>query len=326
MAGGWFTTNTDADDVLTTWINKQFVTDLMWDVQYQKFTTKAVIPDGGGNIGRFVTFAPPTATTGYALGSAALTEGNTGSEHEITSIATAATNCTIGEFGEWYRLGKLASKAEAAGTAQRIQKRMNDGAALAVDSYIRGFALDSTNYVYATLAAPGAIATAPATVGDIGAGALIFCGARMKSKYCQPLKGIEGHPDGHFAAVITPNAEMDVVTEVSTTKVTWSEAVTNVGGKMGQDKWVNGYIGSIYGTAVYVTQNHTTTTLTSVVELSYVLSDGGLGAMSFGDMNPQIIFNDVNSPYKNVKSIAWYTLMGAGLIHSDRVIKLYHLA
>jgi hypothetical protein len=322
----WFTSNASVDDVLTTWINKRFVEDLMWEVQYQKFTTKAIIPEGGGNIGRFVTFSHPILTTGYALGSASLTEGNTGSEHEITSITTAATNCTIGEFGEWYRLGKLASVAEASGTAQKIQKRMNDGAALAVDSYLRSFALTSTNYVYATLAAPGATTTAPATIGDLGASGIVFCHGRIKSLYGRPFSGVPGHPDGHMAAIISPTAEVDMVTEVSTTKTTWATAVTNVPGRMGQEKWVNGYLGSVYGTACYVTQNFTTTSLTSVVELSYVLSDGGLGAMSFGDMNPQIIFNDVNSPYKNVRSIAWYTLMGGGLIDGNRVIKLYSLA
>lgn len=336
MAGGWFTTNTQTDDVLTTWINKKFVSDLEFDLQYQKFTEKAIIPDGGGNIGRFVTFSPPLLLTGYALGTAALTEGNTGSEHEITSITTAGIELTIAEFGEWYRLGKLASVAEASGTAQKIQKRMNDGAALGIDGCVLGNnaaaqgAIASTNYLHAVgvgsaSAALGAVVTAPATVGRLGATAIIVAHKLLRAALAQGFKGVENHPDGHFAAIISPQAELDLVTEVSTTRVAWSAAVTNVPGRMGQEKWVNGYIGSIYGTAVYVTQNYTTTSLTSTVDLNYVLADGGLGAMAFGDMNPQILFNDINSPYKNVKSIAWYTLFQAKLISSTRVVKLYSL-
>lgn len=326
MSGGWFSNNTQADDVLTTWINKKFVSDLEHDLQYQKFTEKAIIPEGAGNKGRFVTFAPPALLTGYALGSAALTEGNTGSEHEITSITTAGIDITIGEYGEWYRLGKLAAYAEASGTAQKIQKRMNDGAALAIDSAVRTAGpLDSTNYAYAVLAAPGAVTTAPATVGRMGASSIIVAHKVLRANLCKGFKGVEGHPDGHFAAIITPQAELDMVTEVSTTKVTWASAVTNVPGRMGQEKWVNGYVGSIYGTACYVTQNFTTTTLTSTVELNYVIADGGIGAMAFGDMQPQIVFNDVNSPFKNVKSIAWYTLFGTDLIDGNRVVKLYSL-
>lgn len=326
MTGGWFTSNTEADDVLTTWINKKFVSDLEWEVQYQKFTSKAIVPEGAGNIGRFVEFSPPLLTTGYALGSAALTEGNTGSEHEITSITTAATNITIAEYGEWYRLGKLAAYAEAAGTAKRIQKRMNDGAALAIDSAVRAMALTSTNYVYATLAHPGATATVPATIGDLGASGLMAARSILYAAKATGFRGINGHPERQYAAILSPMGELDMTTEVSTTKITWADAVTNVPGKMGQEKWVNGYIGSVYGTACYVTQNYTTTTLTSVVDLSYVLADGGLGAMAMGDMQPQIIFNDVNSPYKNVRSIAWWCLFGTGLISGTRVIKLYHLA
>lgn len=325
MAGGWFTSNTAADDVLTTWINKKFVSDLEYDLQFQKFTEKAIVPEGAGNVGRFVTFSQPLLLTGYALGSAALTEGNTGSEHEITSITTAATDITIAEFGEWYRLGKLAAYAEARGTAERIQKRLNHGAALAIDSFVRGKALTSTNYAYATLAAPGGVTTAPATVGRMGASTIIVAHKVLRSNLSRGFRGVEGHPDNHFAAIITPQAELDMVTEVSTTKVTWASAVTNVPGRMGQDKWVNGYVGSVYGTACYVTQNFSTTTLTSTVELNYVIGDGGVGAMAMGDMQPQIIFNDVNSPYKNVRSIAWYSLFGAGLIDGNRVVKLYSL-
>jgi N4-gp56 family major capsid protein len=326
MAGGWFTTNTQADDVLTTWINKKFVSDLEFDLQYQKFTEKAIIPDNGGNIGRFVTFSPPVLLTGYALGTAALTEGNTGSEHEITSITTTGVELTIAEFGEWYRLGKLASMAEASGTAQKIQKRMNDGAALGIDGRVLAAGpLASTNYAYAVLAAPGAVTTAPATIGRMGASSIIVAHKVLRANLAKGFRGVENHPEGHFAAIITPQAELDMVTEVSTTKVAWSAAVTNVPGRMGQEKWVNGYIGSIYGTACYVTQNFSTTSLTSTVELNYVIADGGIGAMAFGDMNPSIIFNDINSPYKNVKSIAWYALFQAKLIDSARVVKLYSL-
>ncbi len=326
MSGGWFTSNTQVDDVLTTWINKKFVSDLEFDLQYQKFTEKAIVPENAGNKGRFVTFSPPVLLTGYALGTSALTEGNTGSEHEITSITTVGLDITIAEFGEWYRLGKLAAYAEASGTAQKIQKRMNDGAALGIDGKVLAAGpFTSTNYAYAVLAAPGAVTTAPATIGRMGASSIIVAHKVLRANLAQGFKGVENHPDGHFAAIITPQAELDMVTEVSTTKVTWAQAVTNVPGRMGQEKWVNGYIGSIYGTACYVTQNLNTASLTSTVELNYVIADGGIGAMAMGDMNPQIVFNDINSPYKNVRSIAWYCLFGAGLIDTNRVVKLYSL-
>ena len=321
----WFTSNGEVDDVLTNWINRKFVSDLMWDLQFQKFTTKAIIPEGGGSAGIYVTFSQPILTTGYALGSAALTQGNTGTEHEITSITTAGATCTPAEYGEWYRLGNLMSYSAARGTAEKIQKRMNDGAALALDSATRGDALNSTSYVYATLAVPGATTTAPATVGNLGAQAIVSCNKILKAAYVPKFKGIEGHPDGHYAAILTPTQELQIVTEVSSTKVTWKDMSIYVAGSMGQAKVINGYIGSIYGVACYITQDYTTTTLTSAVEIGYVIGDGGMGAMAFGDMDPQILFNEINSPYKNVKSIAWYAMYDSVLIAAARVLKLYSL-
>ena len=80
-----------------------------------------------------------------------------------------------------------------------------------------------------------------------------------------------------------------------------------------------------YGTAVYVTNNYATTTYTATVEIGYVYADGGVGAMAFRDMNARIIVNDVNSPYKNKDSVAWWTMFNAALISSTRVVKLYSL-
>ena len=58
------TSNTaDIQGVLTTWLNKSFVQDLEFQLQHQKFTTKAIIPKNSGNKGRFLTFAAPTKYT-----------------------------------------------------------------------------------------------------------------------------------------------------------------------------------------------------------------------------------------------------------------------
>jgi hypothetical protein len=92
---------------------------------------------------------------------------------------------------------------------------------------------------------------------------------------------------------------------------------------MGVEKWANGYIGSIYRTAVVVTQNYTTQLYTVSCEVALVYSDGGVGAMAFQDMTPEIVVNEVNSPYKNMNSFAWHAFFGAGLIDSNRVVKIY---
>jgi hypothetical protein len=126
-----------------------------------------------------------------------------------------------------------------------------------------------------------------------------------------------------YSAIISTTGEQHIVQEVTTARITWSDVNKNVPGMMGQEKIINGQLGSIYGVMVYVTQNTGQVTLTALADINYVLADGGLGAMGFKQMKPEIIINDVNSPYKNVNSIAWHAQFNAALIDAARVIKIY---
>lgn len=317
------TGNTAVDSVLTTWLNRKFVSDLEFSLQHQKFTEKAMIPQGAGNIGRFLAFNAPTANTGYSgSGNAPLTESTT-TEHEITSITNAETNITPAEFGEFIKIGTLYDFVAVPGTRQKYLKRLGDGAAVSIDARVRNFAETSTNTVYATADQIGGSTTAPATVGTMGASTLILSKKVLFDGLARGFDGINGHPNGHYAAVITAKQELDIVTEVTTSRIYWSNAVVNVPGAQGQSKFVNGYIGSIYSVATYVTQNYVTAALTATADVGFVYADGGVGAMALRDMTPRIVINDVNSPYKNVNSLAWHVMFEAALIASARVVKLY---
>jgi hypothetical protein len=94
-------------------------------------------------------------------------------------------------------------------------------------------------------------------------------------------------------------------------------------GRSGQERWVKGYTGEVYGTAVYKTQNYTQTVVTSTSDNNFVLAEGGIGAVAFEDMDAKIVINDVNSPYKNVDSIAWYAMFGTSKIANERIVRLY---
>lgn len=317
------TGNTAVDDILTTYLNKAFVSDLTFSLQHQKFTMKGDVPKGAGNILRFNEFSAP-GRTGYAAGSTAISEGST-TANEITGITTTASNLTLAEFGEFVKISQLYDLAAQPGTRERIRKRLSDGAAVCIDSYTHSKSRTTTNIVYASGAATGGVTTA-ATPTAMGATTLILAKKVLFGGLATPFTGIAGHPDNHFAAVISDKQELDIVTEVTTTRMYWSNAVVNVPGKMGQEKFVNGYIGSVYGVAVYVTNNYATTTVTSAVDIGYVYADGGIGAASMADMQPEIIVNDVNSPYKNVDSIAWHAYYEAALLRAASCVKLYSLS
>lgn len=312
--------------LLTTWLNRKFVSDLEWELQYQKFTTKAIIPPGSGRTGRFNVFAPPPGGTSYSASSTtALTEINT-TEHHIATITSASTNVTIYEYGEFHKTNALMMYAAVPGAREKLRKRLKDGARVTLDQLVLTTTNTGTNYLYAnTDADGGATAWNTGNVGVLGAAAIIQARKILYAAKVPAFTGIPGHPDNHFAAILGPKQELDIVTEVTTSRITWSDIVKHVPGVKAQEKMVNGYIGSIYGVACYTTQLFGTGSYTSTSsgDISFVLGDGGVGAMAFKDMEPRIIVNDVNSPYKNTDSIAWHAFFGTALIDSDRIVKMY---
>jgi len=316
-----------ASGLLTTWLNRKFISDLEWSLQFQKFTTKAIIPPGSGKIGRFNVFVPPPAGTSYSTSSTtALTETWT-TQNEISTITATSTDITIAEYGEFHKTSALAMYAVVPGAREKLRKRLIDGAQVTIDFLTMKQFEQSTNYLYNTAAATGGTTTfSTGSVTALSAAAIMQAKKILFANKVPTFSGIAGHPDGKYAAVIGPKGELDIVTETTTGRLTWGQAVTNVGGPDAQKRWVDGYVGTIYGVAVYTTQNLTTATAytgSSTGDVSFVCGDGGVGAMAFMDMEPQVVINDVNSPYKNVDSVAWHIFYGTAILDTNRVVKMY---
>ena len=209
------------------------------------------------------------------------------------------------------------------------------GAAVALDDVVRAEAEVTTIAWSATATQAGAQAAAITTIADntlgIGAAGLMTIRAALKKGLVQGIKGVSGHPDRQYAAILTPSQEAQITTEVTTGRVYWSNAVVNVPGAEGQLKFVNGYIGSVYSTCVYITQNFLSATFTAAVSVGYMLGADAIAAVAFKQMAPQVITNDVNSPFKNVNSIAWHANFGAKIVATqaagqNRIIKIYSAA
>jgi len=316
-----------ASGLLTTWLNRKFISDLEWTLQFQKFTTKAMIPPGSGKIGRFNVFVPPPAGTSYSTSSTtALTETWT-TQNEIATITATSTDITISEYGEYHKTSALAMYAVVPGAREKLRKRLVDGAQVTLDTLTMKQFEQSTNYLYNTAAVTGGTTTfSTGSVTTLSAAAIMQCKKILFANKVPTFSGIAGHPDGKYAAIIGPKGELDIVTETTTGRLTWGQAVTNVSGPDAQKRWVDGYVGTIYGVAVYTTQNLTTATAytgSSTGDVSFVCGDGGVGAMAFMDMEPAVVINDVNSPYKNVDSIAWHVFYGTAILDTNRVVKMY---
>lgn len=315
---------TQAAQLLTTYISRKFIPALERDLQLQKFTTKVIVPPGMGKVGRVVTFSSPPGTT---------TPVTAGSVSNAVDITTTGTNVTIAEFGEYMHLESLQEYASAPTMRAEVTDRFTHGALICIDSLVRTqHQLNTTNIYIFTATSAGSAAIPAGTPTAANAAGIISARKKLKDAYAVGFRGISGHPEGQYAAVISQQAEVDIVTEATTGRMTWAQAVTNVPGALGQTKWVNGYIGSIYGVAVYTSQNLSTGQSYSSANISvnFVIADGAIAAMAFEDMNPNIYINtpgagSTDNPYRNFASIAWHINFGTGLNDATRAVKLYSL-
>lgn len=329
-------TNPTVAGVFATWINKKFLSDLEFKLFLARFTAEATIPEGfGANTARFLDFAPPTkATAGYVAGATAIAEGST-TANEISGMTITPTNIVVSEYGEFLKVSQLYEYAAITGTRNRLQKRLSDGGALAIDTVIRNQAALTTNAFFAdTSTAGGTTAASQINVlpAALGAAALITAQKIMYANLTTGIEGVPGHTSGNYAAILTPTQQAQVAQEVTTTRVTWSSATVQVPGRNAQSQIIKGALGDWWNISIYCTQNFATATYTgtSSADVGYMLAQDGLAATGFAQMDAQIIINDVNSPYKNVNSIAWHAYFGAGLVGgagaSVRVMKIYSLS
>lgn len=320
---GWGA-NAPNTSLLTTYLIKKFIPALEDELQLQKFTTKATIPGGMGNIARWNVFNSP------AVQVSALTEGTT-SGNEITTLTTTATDATIAEYGEFIVVTRLMDYVQVSGARSELSDRMAFGGARSIDALVRAQAIQSTTARYCINGLAGVDSSlAPTNGAEAGSAAAVIGSAGvLRGNSARGFKSVSGHPSGAFAAILSPTFETEMVQEATAGRMTWAEAVTQVPGTMGQEKWVNGYMGSVYGTACYRTQNFALTTVSAnSTENNYVLAEGGLGAVSIIDADPTVFINtasssDVGNPYRNRNTVAWHTYFATALISSDRVIRMY---
>jgi hypothetical protein len=313
-------------------LNRKFIADLEWQLQFQKFTTKAIIPPGSGRIGRFNVFVPPPAGTSYSTSATTALTEITATENSIATITATSTDITITEYGEFHKTSALAMYAAVPGAREKLRKRLTDGAAVTIDTLVMKQFEQSTNYFFCFNVTAlsgelgGKTTMNTGTVTALSTAAIMSCRKILFNNKVPGFTGIPGHPEGKYAGVTSGKGELDIVTEVTTGRVTWVQCVTNVPGVNAQQRWVDGYMGTLYGVAMYTTQNLTAATIytgSSTGDISFVCGDGAVGAMAFQDMNPEIIVNDINSPYKNMDSIAWHIFFGTGIVDANRVVKVY---
>jgi len=306
--------------LLTTYLVRKFVPTLEKMLQLQKFTTKAIIPEGEGKIARFNTFGNSSGNT------SSLEEGTT-TEGEIT-LTTTGYEATIAEYGEFVSETSLQKYVQVKGSREQLAKRMAYGAHLTIDLLIRAEALQASNTWYSTGAVSGGDTTTVTTLA-MSAASVMGASELLWRNNVQGFDDVAGHPAGELACIVGTFSERDMVQEATTVRMTWAEANTNVGGAMGQEKWIKGKMGSVYGTACYRSQNLSQTSTGGVLaDDNLLIGEGAIGCVGLEDMEPNIYINeasshDIGNPYRNKNTIAWHINFATTEMDAARMVRLY---
>lgn len=319
--------------LLTTYLNRKFIPTLEEELQFMKFCMKGNLPGGMGNVLRFNLFPNP------AIQTTKLDEGTTSGNELSAGLTTTGYDATLAEYGEFLKTTRLQEYTQVPNSRSELANRMSFGAARSLDRMINvgptsgpadnsGANSTTLDWYCGTAQAGGSGTAATPTAGS--AAAIIGASELLRASSVNGFTGVSGHPNGALAAIVSTRFERDMVQEATTGRITWGQAVTNVPGALGQTKWVKGYMGEVYGTACYRSQNLTQSTITSTSDNNYILGEGGLGCVSIIDADPQIHVNvpssqDIGNPYRNLGTIAWHTYWANRLLDGTRVIRVYSL-
>lgn len=139
----------------------------------------------------------------------------------------------------------------------------------------------------------------------------------------------EEFSNGAYKAIIHSVSATHLITDVSTSRITWEETHKHVGGASGQEKILKGTIGTVVGADVVRSNNiRTSTQDTETVYNNIILAMDGVGDASVDDSNPQVLINRPNenstdNPYRMYATAAFVWEGAPTLLDSNRALVLY---
>jgi N4-gp56 family major capsid protein len=316
---------TNPADVLVERLRRQFVPFLRNALKFADFAVPAAQPRGGGSKQlRWMLFTKITQDE-----TGGLTEGSA-SDGEITTLSVTTISTTVAEYGAWVKISSLADLAHTPETRAQYAEGLAEHGARTLDTLLRDVADDTTTFLVSGEVATGTgtlAATETANAQDIA-----VISGRFNQNDAKPAQG------GMYVCIVHGEVEQDLVTDVTTGRLAWSEVNKYVAGVDGQKKIIEGSPGAIYGTMILRSNNITTTVLTNTITAykNIALADHGIGRASFDAMTPrgakargpalmakQSGPQDTSNALSMFSTLGWKFNSGQALLDSNRVILYY---
>lgn len=316
-------------DVLVEKIRREWIPFLSEKLVALDWATPGTLEKNiGSKTLRWLEFNKITQDETGGLTEASATDG------EVTGLSVTTYTTTMAEYGAWAKISSLADMAHTPETRNAYIKGFTEHGARTMDKLVLNAADDTTTFLVSTEVAKNTgtlLTTETATAQDIAIITKIF-------------RGNDAEPftknGGYYVCIVHSEVESDIVTDVTTTRLSWSEVNKHVQGLDGQKKIIQGSPGAIYGTMVQVSNNIGTTSLTAgvVAYKNIALAVDGVGCASFSGMTPKNVgggakgprivvktsgSQDTSNPLSMFSTIGWKAAMGQAVLGNDRALVYY---
>lgn len=305
----------------TTYILRKMVPMLQDELLFARFAKPATLPKNSGYVARWLLPQKFSGSTS-ALSDGSATDG------EKTTVTISKVEATITQYGEWMKVSDLAEETEISSALDTYSEMFAFAGADAIDSLIRNAAVTTTNFLHA-----GDAATAGATLTSSDKLTLDDFPTITGFFRANNAKGFS-ELSGDFALLIHPTDEVNLVSDVTTTRLSWSEANKHV--PKGFEQLVNNhtFVGRFNGLTALRTTKITTVTEDVSAYRNVALADYGVGWLGLGQDGPKKPMikikrpgpSDTSQPLDMYMTIGWKVNMVARLLDSNRVLNVYSAA
>ena len=257
----------------TTYILKKFVPGLKARLFFTDYAKPAMLPKGAGNIARWLV---PTMRVGTTT---ALTDGSSGAAANAVTIT--GVDATIADYGEWFNLTDLASETEVTSALDAYRDIMEYAGAGSLNTLIYNAAITATNFIHAgdsTISGVTLVANDYLYLRDFPVIANFF-----NARNAQGFESLSGD----YMLAIHPDAEKFLITDVTNTRLSWSNVMQHTPAGFEQLINTRRFVGRYAGVTALRTTIVKADTEDIMAHFNVALADYGVGWLGLGESGPR---------------------------------------
>lgn len=304
--------------VWSEYILRKIVPGLKANLFFADYAEPGLIPKGQGHyVARWLL---PTMETGSTT---ALADGTSGSAASAITLTRVAG--TISTYGEWVQIGDLALESQISQALDAYREILQYRGAAAIDTLLYDAAKSTTAFLHA---GDTTISGTTLETGDIlKAKDFPAVANYFRARNAQGFDKLKGD----YLLAIHPDAEYDLVTDVTTAALSWSEVNKHV--PAGFEQLVNNhrFVGRLNGVTALRTTIIGTVTEDILAHINVALARYGVGWLGLGTNpanTPEIKMKSpgpqsTNDPLDTNHTLGWKTRNAQKLLDVNRALVVY---